>query len=103
MALMLTGKRGISFSCTECRDQSVGRVWLKLNYRSRDFSSHSGRGTYGLPLLPFTLPIFPHTTMATQDSKYTAFWQRVSQFFLILGAIYVFLVALGTIPLVQRK
>ncbi|KAI9436639.1 Alpha/Beta hydrolase protein [Lactarius indigo] len=41
--------------------------------------------------------------MATQDSKDTSFLQRARQFFLILGGIYVFLVALGTTPFVQRN
>ena len=41
--------------------------------------------------------------MAAQNSKDTSFLERVRQFFLILGGIYVFLVALGMIPLVQRK
>ncbi|KAH9029044.1 hypothetical protein EDB84DRAFT_1497229, partial [Lactarius hengduanensis] len=36
--------------------------------------------------------------MATQDSQDTSFLQRARQFFLILGGIYVFLVALGTTP-----
>ncbi|KAH9015729.1 Alpha/Beta hydrolase protein [Lactarius deliciosus] len=41
--------------------------------------------------------------MATQDSQDTSFLQRARQFFLILGGIYVFLVALGTTPFVQRN
>lgn len=41
--------------------------------------------------------------MPTQDSKHTPFLQRVRQVFLILGGIYVFMVALGTTPLLQRN
>lgn len=48
-------------------------------------------------------PTFPSTTMTTKDPLDTSFLLRVRQFFLILGAIYVFLVALGMTPLVQRK
>ncbi|KAI9450805.1 Alpha/Beta hydrolase protein [Lactarius psammicola] len=41
--------------------------------------------------------------MTTEDSQNTTFLQRARQFFLILGGIYVFLVALGTTPFVQRN
>ena len=41
--------------------------------------------------------------MTTKDPLDTSFLLRVRQFFLILGAVYVFLVALGMTPLVQRK
>ena len=41
--------------------------------------------------------------MAVQDSKYTSHLQKARLVFLILGGIYVLLVALGMTPLVQRK
>ena len=85
--------------------------FLTLNCDSSDVShvplrAWLLRGFHDLYLLPFTLSTFTYSTMATQDFPYISFLQKALPFFLILGAIYIiyiFLVALGMTPLVQRK
>ena len=41
--------------------------------------------------------------MATKTSRYTTFLQNARRFFLVLGTVYILLVALGTVPFVQRQ
>lgn len=41
--------------------------------------------------------------MATKTSRYTNLLQKARRFFLVLGTLYITLVALGTFPFVQRQ